>query len=150
MQTILCLHIRSYETELKPIVFIEKGMKMKKLIAAILGISLYASFAVADDFAGSWEIYYGTVGTVGSVRGTMDIDPVKGQENSYTCDFNIGQAHQTCTARAVGKKLNIRSKLAEPINNYSPDNFALELIKPGKMTGKALSNYNSDVVFVKQ
>jgi hypothetical protein len=74
----------------------------------------------------------------------------RNKDGSYAGDLTLQQAHEICVENRSGNKLNIRSKLAEPIANWNPDNFVLEKVADTRMTGSLLSNRSYLVDFDKQ
>src|SRR5207248_10719744 len=104
---------------------------IKPGVSAYLGLSTVVSpaLALADEMSGTWEIYEGG-GTYKSLKGAIDIS--RRQDGKYACEFTFDAAHEICTGTRVGNKLNLRSRLAEPVAgepNYAPDNFLVEMVR---------------------
>lgn len=61
----------------------------------------------------------------------------------------VTTAHQRCRGEVDQSQLTITCELMEEMENYSPDNFVLQVAEPGVMTGVLVSASSAQVVFTR-
>jgi len=127
----------------------------KSTLAALSATAFMTPLAKAQppQFAGSWT-FKAWIGSGCEFTGIARISPVPNEDDEYACELTAHQAcdalnwtvRQTCTAKAEGERLTIRSEIVEFIGsestpNYLPDNFLLTIDSARRMFG-ALHSVN--------
>ncbi|MGE0740924.1 MAG: hypothetical protein AB7O98_06235 [Hyphomonadaceae bacterium] len=134
--------------------------------AALAALAMAATPAIAQDdpYAGTWAFQTSTYGDdqfgvimsgaaiiTPAAPGRYDIRLVANEliHAHETGQSQMLTAHQTCTGETDGAQFSISCQLAEPLDGYEPDNFAVQPGRTGELIGVLSSAASAQVTFTR-